>query len=97
MCSARGIVLIFDEMITGFRLSAGGAQARFGVTPDLAIFGKALASGFPAACIAGRREVFEVMAGGKMLHAGTFNGSPVALAAAVATLRALASGSTGSV
>lgn len=89
LCSAHGTILIFDEVITGFRVAAGGAQARFGVTPDIATFGKAIASGFPVACIAGRRELFDPISDGRIMHAGTFNASPVGLAAAVATLDAL--------
>ena len=56
LCDEHGIALIFDEVITGFRLALGGAQAHFGVTPDLAIFGKALASGYPISVLAGREE-----------------------------------------
>jgi glutamate-1-semialdehyde 2,1-aminomutase len=93
-CTANGTVLIFDEVITGFRLAPGGAQAYFDVTPDLATFAKALANGFPVSCIAGRRELMEQIGGpGKVVHAGTYNGQAVSMAAAVATLTALRDGS----
>jgi glutamate-1-semialdehyde 2,1-aminomutase len=85
-CDAHGALLIFDEVITGFRLAAGGAQEHFGVGPDLAVFGKAIAGGLPVAAIAGRAEVMDVVVTGKVGHAGTFNSNPVGMAAAVATL-----------
>jgi len=93
-CTAGGTVLIFDEVITGFRLAPGGAQELLGVTPDLATFAKALANGFPVSCLAGRRELMELIGGpGKVVHAGTYNAQAVAMAAAVATLEALRDGS----
>ena len=58
-CTRNGAILIFDEVITGFRLAPGGAQERFGVTPDLATFGKAIANGFPVAAIAGRGDLLD--------------------------------------
>ena len=85
-CSETGTVLIFDEVITGFRVAPGGAQAHFGVTPDLATFGKAIASGFPVSCFAGRAELMELFASGGVMHGGTFNGHPACMAALVATL-----------
>ncbi len=88
-CSDTGTVLIFDEVITGFRVAPGGAQAHFGVTPDLATFGKAIASGFPVSCFAGRAELMELFASGGVMHGGTFNGHPACMAALVATLREL--------
>ncbi len=90
-CSRTGTVLIFDEVITGFRLARGGAQALFEVTPDLAVFGKAIASGFPVAALAGRAALMERFATGEVLHGGTYNGHPVNMAATVATLRELMS------
>jgi len=81
-----GIVLIFDEVITGFRLAPGGAQEWYGVVPDLAVFGKAIAGGFPLSCIAGTEEVMRPIATGKVGHAGTFNSNPVVMAAAAAAL-----------
>ncbi len=89
MCDKYGIVLIFDEVITGFRAGIGGAQGRYGVTPDLTTMGKALASGFPIGCVAGRRDLMEGIGAGRVTHAGTFNGSPITMAAARATLEHL--------
>jgi glutamate-1-semialdehyde 2,1-aminomutase len=85
-CTELGIPLIFDEVITGFRVHPGGAQGLLGVTPDLSVFGKALGSGFPVACVAGRADLLADVGTGRVVHAGTFNSHPVALAAAVATL-----------
>jgi len=85
-CTDNGTVLIFDEVITGFRVAPGGAQAHFGVTPDLATFGKAIASGFPVSCFAGRADLMELFASGGVMHGGTFNGHPACMAALVATL-----------
>jgi len=91
----HGAVLIFDEVITGFRVAPGGAQVRYKVTPDLAVFGKAIAAGFPVACVVGRAELFEEIATGKVMHAGTFNSNPVGMAATVATLRILGDPTSG--
>ena len=88
-CRDHGALLIFDEVITGFRLGRGGAQARFGVTPDLTILAKALASGFPVAAVAGRAELMDLFARGGVVQGGTFNAQPVCMAAAIATLNAL--------
>jgi len=90
LASHYGIVLIFDEVITGFRVALGGAQSLFAVTPDLATFGKAVAAGFPLSVIAGRRDIMELIAQHRVVHAGTFNGNPISLAAAAATLEILA-------
>src|SRR5690606_27776119 len=84
-----GTLLIFDEVITGFRLGPGGAQGLFGVTPDLAVFGKAIANGFPVAAIAGRGDLLDRFATGGVLHGGTYNAQAVSMAATVATLTAL--------
>ena len=93
-CDRTGTVLIFDEVITGFRVGVGGAQQRLGVTPDLATFGKAIANGFPVSAIAGKRELMERIGGpGNVIHAGTYNGQAVGMAATVATLEALRDGS----
>ena len=86
ICSRHGIVLIFDEIITGFRIGLSGAQGYFGVTPDLATFGKAMASGFALSCLAGRRELMELIAQGRVNHSGTFNSNVATMAAAYATL-----------
>jgi glutamate-1-semialdehyde 2,1-aminomutase len=89
-CSKTGTILIFDEVITGFRLSVGGAQKSFNVTPDLATFGKAIANGFPVAALAGRADLMDLFAKGGVLHGGTYNGHPVNMAATAATLKELA-------
>jgi glutamate-1-semialdehyde 2,1-aminomutase len=92
-CTRTGTILIFDEVITGFRLGIGGAQGRFGVTPDLCTMGKALANGFPVAAVAGRGDILDQLAAGGVLHGGTYNAHPTGMAATVATLTALAEGS----
>ncbi|MGA3406739.1 MAG: aspartate aminotransferase family protein, partial [Candidatus Bathyarchaeia archaeon] len=87
------VLLIFDEVITGFRLAPGGAQEYFKVTPDLATFAKALANGFPLSAVAGRHDVMTVAApNGKVAYMGTYNGSQSSLAAASATLDVLQDG-----
>lgn len=88
-CNRFGSVLIFDEIITGFRLGLAGAQGRLGVLPDLAVFGKSIASGFPFSCVAGRAELFEGIADGRAVHAGTFNANLTSVAAALATIQTL--------
>jgi glutamate-1-semialdehyde 2,1-aminomutase len=91
-----GVLLIFDEVITGFRVSPGGAQAHYGVTPDLTALAKVLAGGLPGGCVAGRADVMaalEVRPGKpKMRHPGTFNANPLSAAAGVATLQLVATG-----
>ncbi|MEU7870480.1 aspartate aminotransferase family protein [Dactylosporangium sp. NPDC049140] len=84
----RGALLIFDEVITGFRHALGGYQQVVGVTPDLTTFGKGMANGFPIGGVAGRRDLMEHFNGrtGDVLMAGTFNGNPAACAAALATI-----------
>ena len=89
VCSETETILIFDEIITGFRLAPGGAQQRFGVIPDLATFGKAIANGFPVSALAGRRDLMELMATGGVLHGGSYNALPAAMAAVVTTLNEL--------
>ncbi|MDP9245726.1 MAG: aminotransferase class III-fold pyridoxal phosphate-dependent enzyme [Chloroflexota bacterium] len=84
-----GALLIFDEVITGFRMALGGAQEHYGVTPDLAVFAKALGSGFPISAVCGRADVMEVVASGQVAHAGTLNTNPVSTAAALATVTEL--------
>ena len=83
---ANGSVLIFDEVITGYRLALGGAQERYGVTPDLTVLGKALGAGFVISAVCGAAEVMEVVADGRMAHVGTFNANPVCAAAALAAI-----------
>jgi glutamate-1-semialdehyde 2,1-aminomutase len=90
-CRRHGALLIFDEVITGFRLGREGAQKRFRVTPDLSIFAKAIANGFPVAAIVGRADLLDMFVTGGVLHGGTFNAQPVAMAAMVATQNALTS------
>lgn len=86
LCEKNNIVLIFDEIITGVRIGLGGAQELLGVTPHLATFGKALAGGaMPVSAIAGRRDIMDLYTRGKVIHAGTFNGYPLGLAAVKAT------------
>jgi glutamate-1-semialdehyde 2,1-aminomutase len=83
-----GIVLIFDEVITGFRLALGGAQAYYGIEPDMTTLGKILGGGFPIAAYSGREEIMRMVApSGKVYQAGTFSGNPVSVAAGLATLR----------
>jgi glutamate-1-semialdehyde 2,1-aminomutase len=88
--SASGALLVFDEVITGFRVSRGGAQERSGVTPDLTILGKVIGGGLPAAAYAGPRTFMEMIApAGSVYQAGTLSGNPLAVAAGLATLRLL--------
>jgi glutamate-1-semialdehyde 2,1-aminomutase len=89
-CTRRGIVLIFDEIVTGFRIARGGAQEAFGVLPDLAVYSKAIGGGFPIAAFCGRRSIMDAIAANTVKHGGTYNGNPVCAAAALATLRRLA-------
>jgi glutamate-1-semialdehyde 2,1-aminomutase len=89
LCDRYGIVLIFDEVITGFRLGLGGAQKHYGVIPDLAVFGKAMASGYPISVLAGKSRFMEKIADGTVIHAGTMNSGNPSIAAAQATLRVL--------
>jgi glutamate-1-semialdehyde 2,1-aminomutase len=87
--SARGIVLIFDEIKTGFRLGLGGAQAHYGVIPDLTVISKAMAAGFPVAAVGGRKELMDLILTGKVWQSATFHSNTVAMAACVATLQEL--------
>jgi glutamate-1-semialdehyde 2,1-aminomutase len=90
-CSRCGALLIFDEVMTGFRVAWGGAQRLYGVQPDLTCLGKVVGGGFPAAAYGGRRELMEQMAPeGPVYQAGTLSGNPLAVAAGLATLRRLA-------
>jgi glutamate-1-semialdehyde 2,1-aminomutase len=88
LCRRHGALLLYDEVITGFRVAPGGARERFGVTPDLAVYGKAMGSGWPVAALAGRADLMELMGGG-VNHSGTFNANVMAMAATLATLRVL--------
>lgn len=89
LCDRNDTILIFDEIITGFRLGLGGAQEFYGVVPDLATFGKAMASGFPVSFLAGKRFVMEFIANGTVMHAGTYNSNNPSIAAAAATVQIL--------
>ncbi|MEE2948124.1 MAG: glutamate-1-semialdehyde 2,1-aminomutase [Verrucomicrobiota bacterium] len=90
----HGSLLIFDEVMTGFRLGLAGAQGRFGITPDLSCFGKVIGGGLPVGAFGGRREIMDCLApDGPVYQAGTLSGNPLAMAAGVAVLEALADGS----
>jgi len=91
LCTRIGAVLIFDEVMTGFRVALGGAQQRFGVIPDLTTLGKVIGGGMPVAAYGGRRELMELVApAGTMYQAGTLSGNPVAMASGLKTLEVLA-------
>jgi glutamate-1-semialdehyde 2,1-aminomutase len=90
LCDQHGIVMIFDEVKTGFRIANGGAVEVFGVTPDLATYAKALGNGFPVSAIAGVRAVMETIVPGQVLQGGTYCGNAVGVAAADAVLDLLA-------
>jgi glutamate-1-semialdehyde 2,1-aminomutase len=91
ICSQHGSQLIFDEVITGFRVAYSGAQGHFGVTPDLTCLGKIIGGGFPVGAVGGNKEVMNMFAPcGTVYQAGTLAGNPVAMAAGAATLRTLA-------
>jgi len=86
-------LLIFDEVMTGFRLGLAGAQGRFGITPDLSCFGKVIGGGLPVGAFGGRAEIMDCLApNGPVYQAGTLSGNPLAMAAGVAVLEALADG-----
>jgi len=87
LCDAHGSVLIFDEVMTGFRVGAGGAQTHYGITPDLTTLGKVIGGGLPVGAFGGRRDIMEQIAPlGPVYQAGTLSGNPVALSAGLATL-----------
>lgn len=90
LCDDHDVVLIFDEIITGFRIALGGASGRYGVTPDLATYGKAMAGSWPVAAVAGSSELLEPFGTGQVNHSGTFNANVMGMAAVTATLRRLA-------
>ena len=93
-CTARGIVLIYDEIVTGFRVAPGGAQELFGVVPDLAVYSKAIGGGLPLSAFTGRADIMELIAQNRVKHGGTYNGSPACSAAALYTLQAVATPGT---
>lgn len=87
LCTKHGALLIFDEVMTGFRVAPGGAQQRYGVTPDLSTFGKIIGGGVPVGAYGGRRDLMQQIApSGPIYQAGTLSGNPVAMAAGLATL-----------
>ncbi len=87
LCTKHGALLIFDEVMTGFRVALGGAQARYGVTPDLTTFGKIIGGGMPVGAYGGRRELMQqISPAGPIYQAGTLSGNPVAMAAGLAML-----------
>jgi glutamate-1-semialdehyde 2,1-aminomutase len=90
LCRAHGALLVFDEVMTGFRLAYGGAQERFGITPDLTCLGKIIGGGLPVGAYGGRREIMEMVApAGPMYQAGTLSGNPLAMTAGIKTLELL--------
>ena len=91
LCDEYNITLIFDEVITGFRTSLGGAQSYYHVTPDLSIFAKAIASGHPISAIVGKRDWMNLIVESKVIHAGTMNSSNSTVAAAMGTIEVLES------
>lgn len=97
LCTKYGVVLIFDEVISGFRVHPGGSQGHYGVTPDMTTLAKILAGGLPGGALAGREDLMEAIAfgnryGKKMKHPGTYNGNPLSAAAGCAALDAIANG-----
>jgi len=93
MTTAHGSLLIFDEVMTGFRLAKGGAQERFNITPDLSTFGKVIGGGLPVGAFGGRAEIMDYLAPlGPVYQAGTLSGNPVAMAAGIANLQELLDG-----
>ena len=87
LCTSSGALLVFDEVITGFRIAFGGAQGEYGVVPDLTVLGKVMGGGFPCAAFGGRLNVMEQLApAGPVYQAGTLSGNPVAVAAGIAAL-----------
>ncbi|MFZ2508719.1 MAG: glutamate-1-semialdehyde 2,1-aminomutase [Steroidobacteraceae bacterium] len=90
LCTRHGALLIFDEVMTGFRVAPGGAQSLYGVRPDLTTLGKVIGGGLPVGAFGGRRDVMELLAPlGPVYQAGTLSGNPVAMAAGLATLEAI--------
>ena len=90
LCTRRGVLLIFDEVMTGFRLAYGGAQELFGIKPDLTTMGKIIGGGLPVGAYGGRRDIMNMVSPlGPVYQAGTLSGNPLAMAAGIATLKIL--------
>lgn len=89
LCREHGALSIFDEVITGFRVALGGAREYFGLQPDLSTYAKAMAGGLSVSAVGGRKEVFDALEDGRTSHFGTYNGNPISLAAANATIEIL--------
>ncbi len=90
LCTKEGVVFIFDEVMTGFRLALGGAQERFGITPDLTTMGKIIGGGMPVGAYGGKKEIMQMVApSGPMYQAGTLSGNPIAMSAGMAMLKHL--------
>ena len=90
LCTKHGAVLIVDEVMTGFRVAQGGAQAHYGITPDLTMLGKVIGGGMPVAAFGGRRDIMQSIAPlGPVYQAGTLSGNPVAVACGLATLKGI--------
>lgn len=90
LCTKHGIILIFDEVMTGFRISMGGAQQKYGITPDLTCLGKIIGGGLPVGAYGGKREIMqEIAPSGPVYQAGTLSGNPVSMAAGIKTLKML--------
>jgi glutamate-1-semialdehyde 2,1-aminomutase len=92
LADEHGALLVFDEVITGFRIALGGAQERLGVAADLAVFAKALGGGTALSAVTGSQSLMAPIANGRLVHNGTFNGNPIAMASGVASLRHLIDG-----
>src|SRR4029077_3579350 len=90
-CTATGTVLVFDEVVTGFRVSPGGMQSVLGITPDISVLGKVMAGGLPSGAVAGRADLLELLAA-TIAHPGTFNANPLSAAAGISTLQVVADG-----
>jgi Glutamate-1-semialdehyde aminotransferase len=90
LTAKHGVLLVFDEVITGFRIAFGGAQGHYGITPDLSTFAKGMGGGFPVAALGGRKDVMALVADGTVSMAGTYSANGIAVAAANAALDELA-------
>jgi glutamate-1-semialdehyde 2,1-aminomutase len=90
-CTATGTALVFDEVVTGFRVSPGGMQSLLGITPDISVLGKVMSGGLPSGAVAGRADLLELLAT-TIAHPGTFNANPLSAVAGIATLRLVADG-----